>query len=241
MERIFSLGRAQLSSLILNDNNPIGSVRLARLKKIFDEGKSLQLQFPAEDLGFRYLEGALAAQNNDKTSEKGVHCFKRGSRSYVASSKPGARLPHMQIKALTASSSEQDLFSTLDLIPGDKIEFVLIIAPVKESYDLACMAFKVSAKFNVPLKVCIIWPHGSSVKISCSSSTELEPWKNYIDVVEVKSPSCASWWEMCNLPNNGIILVRPDEHIAWCAESNKIEDSASELERVFSLILGRTP
>lgn len=55
MERIFALGRAQLSPLILNDNNPVGSVRLARLKKIFDGGKSLQLQFPAEDLGFRLV------------------------------------------------------------------------------------------------------------------------------------------------------------------------------------------
>jgi hypothetical protein len=27
---------------------------LAKLRHIFEEGKSLQLQFPAEDLGFRY-------------------------------------------------------------------------------------------------------------------------------------------------------------------------------------------
>ncbi|RRT72288.1 hypothetical protein B296_00003025 [Ensete ventricosum] len=52
LEGIFSIGRAQLSELILNENNPLGSLRLSRLKKIFDEGKSLQLQFPAEDLGF---------------------------------------------------------------------------------------------------------------------------------------------------------------------------------------------
>jgi len=53
LDGIFSIGRAQLSQAILNERNPIGSSRLTRLKQIFDEGKSLQLQFPAEDLGFR--------------------------------------------------------------------------------------------------------------------------------------------------------------------------------------------
>lgn len=51
---IFSIGRMQLSGSILNENNPLGSSRLSKLRQIFEEGKSLQLQFPAEDLGFRY-------------------------------------------------------------------------------------------------------------------------------------------------------------------------------------------
>ncbi|KAK8949460.1 hypothetical protein KSP39_PZI006102 [Platanthera zijinensis] len=245
LEGIFSLGRAQLSPFILNENNPIGLVRLVRLKKIFDEGKSLQLQFPAEDLGFRYPEGALITQNNDKTWEaEGFRSFKRGSRSYVASSKSGARLPHMQIKALKASSSE-DTFSTLDLIPGDKVEFLLLIAPVKESYDLACKAFKAAEKCKIALKVCIIWPHNSSTTSTLSGSgTNLQPWTNYVDVQEVDKGGTASfrspsWWEMCGLSSNGIILVRPDDHIAWTTESNNVnEDSATVLERVFSIILG---
>lgn len=54
LEGIFALGRAQLSETVLNESNPLGSSRLAKLSRIFEEGKSLQLQFPAEDLGFRY-------------------------------------------------------------------------------------------------------------------------------------------------------------------------------------------
>lgn len=54
LQGIFTIGRAQLSESILNENNPLGSSRLAKLRCIFEEGKSLQLQFPAEDLGFRY-------------------------------------------------------------------------------------------------------------------------------------------------------------------------------------------
>lgn len=53
LEGIFKVGRAQLSESLLNENNPLGSSRLSKLKHIFEEGKSLQLQFPAEDLGFR--------------------------------------------------------------------------------------------------------------------------------------------------------------------------------------------
>lgn len=53
LDGIFSIGRAQLSDSLLNEKNPLGSSRLAKLRQIFEEGKSLQLQFPAEDLGFR--------------------------------------------------------------------------------------------------------------------------------------------------------------------------------------------
>lgn len=52
LEGLFSIGRAQVSDYVLNEKNPLGSLRLARLRSILDEGKSLQLQFPAEDLGF---------------------------------------------------------------------------------------------------------------------------------------------------------------------------------------------
>lgn len=52
LEGVFSLGMAQLSDYVLNEKNPVGAMRLEKLKKIFEEGKSLQLQFPAHDLGF---------------------------------------------------------------------------------------------------------------------------------------------------------------------------------------------
>jgi hypothetical protein len=53
LEGLFSIGRTQVSDYILSEKNPLGSSRLAKLRSILDEGKSLQLQFPAEDLGFR--------------------------------------------------------------------------------------------------------------------------------------------------------------------------------------------
>lgn len=53
LESLFALGRTQVSPFILNEYNPLGSSRLKKLKCMLEEGQSLQLQFPAEDLGFR--------------------------------------------------------------------------------------------------------------------------------------------------------------------------------------------
>lgn len=238
LEGIFSVGRAQLSEFFLNENNPVGSLRLAKMRSILEEGKSLQLQFPAEDLGFRYHEGALVAVSDDKsqdTKEK-AHNFRRGSREYVPSAKPGSRLPHMQVRALNASP-EQETFSTLDLVPGYKLEFLLIIAPSRDSYELARVACKVAEAFKVSLKVCVIWPEGSSVKNASSSRMELEPLKNYVDVEEVKRSSSESWWEMCQMTSKGVILVRPDDHIGWSTELDRVEDLVPQVESVFSEIL----
>ncbi|XP_042434841.1 4-methyl-5-nitrocatechol 5-monooxygenase-like isoform X2 [Zingiber officinale] len=234
LEGIFSIGRAQVSEFILNDNNPIGSLRLARLKKIFDEGQSLQLQFPLEDLGFCYQKGALITEGGEDVLESVASGSpNRGCGAYFPSAKPGRRLPHMPIDALNGSSTK-DGFSTLDLISG--VEFILIIAPVQSSYTLARSSIKVAEEFKLPLKVCIIWPKGSSIQNVNSSEVVLEPWKNFIDVQEA-TRSLKSWWELCQMSSNGVILVRPDEHIAWKVESNSMNDSYLELKRVFSQIL----
>jgi len=106
LEGLFSIGRAQVSDYILNEKNPIGSLRLARLRSILDEGKSLQLQFPAEDLGFCYEEGALVTEDCSQKTQKGVKLehSERTSREYIPSAKVGSRLPHMLVRALPASS-----------------------------------------------------------------------------------------------------------------------------------------
>lgn len=240
LEGVFSIGRAQLSEFILNEKNPIGASRLAKLRSIFDEGKSLQLQFPAEDLGFRYLDGALVADHDNETQETAEtpSSSRRGSREYIPSSKPGSRLPHMQLRMLNTSSSAKDVFSTLDLVPIDKLEFLLIIAPLRDSYDVASVAFKVAETFGVSLKVCVMWPEGSVPANASGSGMELEPWKNYVDVMEVRRSEAKSWWEMCQMTSKGVILVRPDDHIGWSTEIDTVENVAQQVERVFSRILG---
>ncbi|KAJ1286681.1 hypothetical protein BS78_03G370400 [Paspalum vaginatum] len=237
LEGLFSLGRAQVSDYILNEKNPIGSLRLARLRSILDEGKSLQLQFPAEDLGFRYEEGALVAEDCGEKTQQGekLKHSKRASREYMPSAKVGSRIPHMLLRPLPASN--ESVFSTLDLVSGDKLEFVLITAPVKESYEIARATLKIADEFKLSAKVCVMWPRGTTDAEVEESRSELAPWTNYVNVEEVPRVSGSSWWEMCRISRKNIVLVRPDEHIAWRTESDMVRDAESEVRRVFSHIL----
>ncbi|KAK3014219.1 hypothetical protein RJ639_008964 [Escallonia herrerae] len=256
LDGLFAIGRAQLSDFILNKNNPLGSSRLAEVRRIFEEGKSLQLQFPAEDLGFRYLRGAVVP-DSDRMEEPNAPTGRR--RDYVPSADPGSRLPHMCIRELSKPHSEtflkercsfrivggiltqmflQEMVSTLDLVSGDKVEFLLIIAPVESSYRLAQAAFEVAQDFNASMKVCVMWPDGT-VDAVARSKAALTPWDNYIDVVEVRqSATLKSWWDLCQMTHRGAILVRPDEHIAWRVKSRVVDDFASEMKKVFSTALG---
>ncbi|PIN26119.1 Monooxygenase involved in coenzyme Q (ubiquinone) biosynthesis [Handroanthus impetiginosus] len=235
LDGIFSIGRMQLSDSLLNENNPLGSSRLSKLKQIFEEGKSLQLQFPAEDLGFRYSKGALMSDGDGSSGAQETPTGRR--RDYVPSSDPGSRLPHMNIQLLSNLSSK-DAFSTLDLVSVDNIEFLLIIAPITGSYQLAQAAFKVAEELKLPLKVCVMWQKNTTDE-TCSSETVLQPWKNFIDVIEVKnSPTSPSWWDLCRMTNRGAILVRPDEHIAWRTKSEIKNDPLVVLKKVFCAVLG---
>lgn len=134
--------------------------------------------------------------------------------------------------------STQDSFSTLDLVNVDNVEFLLIIAPIKDSYHLAQAAFEVAEELKVSLKVCVMWQEGATDVTERSKATLL-PWKNFIDVVQVKtSHKSPSWWDLCRMTDKGAILVRPDEHIAWCLKSPIETHPSIELKRVFSVVLG---
>ncbi|PWA95209.1 FAD/NAD(P)-binding oxidoreductase family protein [Artemisia annua] len=237
LDGIFSLGLAQLSDFVLNENNPLGSSRLAKVRRIFEEGKSLQLQFPAEDLGFRYREGALVPERDSEGAPTNPEPPTGRRREYIPSADPGSRLPHMNVRVLSDVTREATI-STLDLISGDKVEFLLIIAPIEASYRLAHAALKVADEHKIMVKVCVMWPNGS-VNGDARTKTSLAPWENYVDVVEVRQPSSSSsWWDICSMTHRGAILVRPDDHIAWRVKSAMVGDIREEMKRVFSTIIG---
>lgn len=135
----------------------------------------------------------------------------------------------------------QETFSTLDLVSLDKVEFVLIIAPLEESYNLAQAAFKVAKEHKIPIMVCVIWPE-KTTDGSGKTEAALEPWTNFIEVVELRnSPTSISWWDVCQMTDRGAILVRPDEHIAWRTKFGITADPVLEMERVFCTIFGTQP
>ncbi|KAL8226450.1 hypothetical protein R6Q57_016282 [Mikania cordata] len=237
LDGIFSLGRAQLSNLVLNENNPLGSSRLAKVRRIFKEGKSLQLQFPAEDLGFRYRKGALVPEIDSEGAPIKPEPPTGRRREYIPSADPGSRLPHMNVKVLSDVKKEA-IISTLDLISIDKVEFLLIIAPIDSSYRLALEILKAASEHNILVKVCVMWPNGL-VNEDARTKTSLAPWENYVDVVEVRrSSNSSSWWDICKMTHRGAILVRPDDHIAWLAKSAVVGDVHVEIKKAFSAILG---
>ncbi|KAF7808622.1 FAD/NAD(P)-binding oxidoreductase family protein [Senna tora] len=232
LDGIFAIGRAQLSEAVLNESNPVGSSRMAKLRHIFEEGKSLQLQFPAEDLGFRYLQGAVVPESNNMESSPEMSTGRR--RDYIPSAHPGSRLPHMYVRV----HNSNEIVSTLDLVSGDKVEFLLIIAPGKESYNLARAAFQVAEERQISVRVCVIWSNSSVEGVNEGSREAMSPWENYVDVVEVNGSTSSKWWNVCEMVETGAILVRPDEHIAWRTCSGLAGDPIVELRRVFSSVLG---
>lgn len=142
---------------------------------------------------------------------------------------------------LSLSFISQDTFSTLDLVSSDKVEFLLIIAPIKESYHLARAAFKVAEDYKVSLKVCVMWEGQTSGRICSSENAELSG-KNVIDVIQVQEClDSASWWDLCGMNDRGAILVRPDEHIAWRSQLEIREDPVLVLRGVFHAVLGLSP
>ncbi|KAL3501049.1 hypothetical protein ACH5RR_035498 [Cinchona calisaya] len=238
LDGIFSIGRAQLSNSILNEKNALGSHRLSKLRQIFEEGKSLQLQFPAEDLGFRYLKGALASDDGCLPNPPEPPTGRR--RDYVPSADPGSRLPHMNIRLLSNLSSKET-FSTLDLVSVEKIEFLLIIAPSEESYNLAQAAFKAAEELKIPFRICVVWPEKSTGGFG-RSAVALDPWTSFIEVVEVRnSQTSVSWWDICQMTDQGAILVRPDEHVAWRTKFGITGNPVLEMKRVFYTVLGIKP
>lgn len=106
------------------------------------------------------------------------------------------------------------------------------------SYHLAHAAFKVAEEFKVSARVCVMWPHGAANGVEVGSKEALLPWKNYIDIVEVKqSSTSSSWWDICQMTSRGAILVRPDDHVAWRLKSSVFGDPYVEMRTVFSTIL----
>lgn len=137
-------------------------------------------------------------------------------------------------------STREVVVSTLDLVSTEKVEFLLIISPLQESYELARATFKVAKEYMANVKVCVVWP-SSDECVERESKSALAPWENYVDVMEVKKQTGeeASWWNICKMSERGSILVRPDQHIAWRVESSVTLDPTLHMRDVFSIILGK--
>lgn len=254
LENVFALGRAQLSPLIINAYNPLGYTRLQRLKQILERGQSLQLQFPAEDLGFRYKSGAVVQGEDLSQDMVDEHAVLSRRNEYHPICKSGARLPHLNLVILDKNlqKADQGIYSTLDLISGDNLELVTLVGPNYSGRMWGDSMLRVAKFFQVMLKVVVVWPAGSSSKINeqmesstfsqdedrdCSEISTLREWGGekahcVMHVEEVDR----SWWELCRIPDVGVILIRPDDHVAWMS-AQSCSSSTKYLHDVFADVL----
>lgn len=134
---------------------PLRAWRKKALQRIFEAGDSLRLQFPLEDLGFRYsMRGAAlclpqAAADTERPAHRAdsadsaaqnLRSQQGRALEYVQTTEPGSRLPHCEIRLLSGrqSSSTQapvapptdvsrEVISTHDLLDPSSTSLLLII------------------------------------------------------------------------------------------------------------------
>ncbi|XP_073387845.1 uncharacterized protein [Physcomitrium patens] len=237
LEGIFAVGRAQVSSAFLSDFNPIAAVRVSEMQRILKEGHSLQLQFPAEDLGFRYREGALIPEVKQSPSRERVAAPMGRRLEYLPSTQPGARLPHFPIiiHQHTFPSSSNATCSTLDLVSESEIDLVLIVGCNNSGCTWTEAAVTSAKSLSVKVRVVIMWPPGLETKMGESEELSVQRRVSaFKDRVVHAEQADQGWWELCGVPDVGAILVRPDEHVAWRSLNLPDRSSAEHLHRAFA-------
>eukprot|EP00897_Mesotaenium_endlicherianum_P009928 jgi/Mesen1/8964/ME000056S08369 len=198
LEQGMALGRAQLAPWMLSPGNLIGRARLAAVKRVLDGGDSLQLLFPAEDLGFRYEAGALVPEEGKEEllgARRRRPLVTGRRREYVPSCEPGARLPHHPMLLLPRGPSvleslherllplavqnneihsslynstatkpkgkarkESKVISTLDLISGCHLAFLLLAPATEGGKAWLEAAVVVSRALGTTINVALVLP-----------------------------------------------------------------------------------
>ncbi|CAM6082506.1 unnamed protein product [Calypogeia fissa] len=257
---VFTMARLQLSPIVLNRLNPVGSSRITQVKQILERGESLQLQFPAEDLGFRYESGALLPEESgsndvDPGSLNSRDTVKRRHK-YAPSTRPGARLPHCFISNIGQDNqiSETAVFSTLDLLSSDRLCFLFLTGPGRSGSLWGAAALESVKTCSMPIRVAVMWPEGSAKRVWTSSvqsaqnhqQSELTEEESYMlyewgyenrdNVIQVEE-FLSAWWELCTVPASGAILVRPDDHVAWRTKLHATSGASLEVQRVLKRVL----
>lgn len=59
-----------------------------------------------------------------------------------------------------------------------------------------------------------------------------------VDVVDVCDVH-GRWWDVCEVREDGAILVRPDGHVGWVSKGRGGDDCASMIEKALKAIHGR--
>lgn len=205
---------------------PIAGWREAQLRKIFDTGDTLRLQFPREDLGFQYARGAVCPHADDvpaSGAQAPSSSPRNRSSEYVPSTAPGFRLPHVELRledALTASTV--DMAARLAAA-----QLMLVVSddhgsPVPSSLWQDATASLAAQGAQLSILVIRQQPaHASSTAGAAGAliqegtlPADSKP-SNGKPVQMVGLDVAGRWPEVREVNATGAILVRPDGHVAW--------------------------
>ncbi|KAJ8635771.1 hypothetical protein MRB53_010038 [Persea americana] len=128
LESIFALGHAQLSPPLLKEKNPTGPARLAKLESIFTEGKSIQLQFPVEDLGFKGYQAILDGLDEEDFIEESGHVAEK--KRQLSTEQVKALEKNFEVENKLEPEREVKLEASLGLQLLASIELACSLLPV---------------------------------------------------------------------------------------------------------------
>lgn len=234
--------------------NAVIPLRRGVLQDILESGMSLRLQFPREDLGFVYSQGAVDAGNGSQQQQaaqqplgsSGVGSSKHSrSSDYVPAVVVGGRLPHCWLQ-LTGPGGQLNKVSTLDLCTPDSLGLnVLLIctAPSTPSTSpSSCSSSSshgdhdwVSAGLQLqsegwPLQVVQVLPHGSDLQaVGGSAHAAAQPLRHAVD-------GEGAWGQLLAGSGSAAVLVRPDGHIAWQSPTASSSRSSSSSHQAGSIV-----
>ena len=168
-------------------------------------------RFPGLDLGVVYRTGAIASESSSPQEPQSV-------TTYTPTTLPGARLPHFWVTQGTQQ------ISTHDLIDMDAL--TLLVGATAKAWHAAVAVLKDGS----------LGIHRNLVK--CVSIAILD---SHAEAQAAKPPTycTAKEWRKCfEIGVDGALLVRPDCHVAWRAQTLP-NNPATELKTVLIQVIGK--
>ena len=107
------------------------------MEDLFDDGRSLRLQFPAEDLGFVY---ASQFEKRKPLPPRTLSKSKNRSHTFVQRLVPGGRLPHFIVRP----AESERLVSSLDLVACTKLNCTVFMVGIDRDECPALLASNAS-------------------------------------------------------------------------------------------------
>lgn len=212
---------------------PLKSSREREISKLFESGNTLRLQYPKDDLGFRYAIG-LSSKVNEQEAE--------GERdaAFEPTLAPGFRMPHFNLEL----PFERLIVSSLDINRKDAA-WPLLITHAGTGWELRSLEL-ISSGFHMDLAIVLESQEPSHIK---QGSPSLSQYSNYKDcclspgkhgIVSVAIDCDHSWKR---LSRGRSALIRPDGHIWWVSTDNTTISKQTLKEQVALMLSldGRSP